>query len=98
MENREDLEAWADAVLDAHRSAPRPPRRSPEAMAQAVEELPPTLRFMIKHGHADPDPDMVERMQHSANRARCFENAEAIVTVIGIVALCVFAFSFYGNF
>ena len=29
---------------------------------KSVDDLPPVWRFMIKHGHADPDPEMIERI------------------------------------
>ena len=89
MKDRDDLEAWADALLDQHRSAPPPP---------GVDDLPPMWRFMIKHGHVEPDADTIERVHRNANRQRHFANAEAIVTLIGVIALAVFLISFYSHF
>ena len=48
---RDNLEAWADALLDQHRTAPKSTDRDP------VARLDPMTRLMVEAGAA-PMPDM----------------------------------------
>ena len=48
---RDKLEAWADALLDQHRTGPKTTDRSP------VDRLDPMTRMMVEAGAA-PMPDL----------------------------------------
>lgn len=93
MEDKEKLEAWADALLDQHRSAP-PPSREPVR----IEDLPPAIRLSVRLGGQVPDADMLERIRRLGERHRRFANLEAAATLIGVVLLCAFAFAAYSGF
>lgn len=78
---RAELEAWADGVLDAHRSAPPP--AAPDAPV-ADHELPPALRLMRR---VDPDWQIdratFESLQRRAETHRRLANVESALVLAG---------------
>lgn len=93
MDDKENLEAWADALLDQHRSAP-PPSREPVA----VEDLPPMMRLSVRLGGEVPDREMVERMRRNAERHQRFAAIESVFMLVGVGLLCAFGYAFLSGF
>jgi hypothetical protein len=99
MKDRQDVEAWADAFLDQHRTAPRPdPQRERERAARALRELSPVTRWMLTRGGREPDAWTIERIRRSSRRHATFAKWEAIFTLIGVALLCAFGLVYYGGF
>ena len=99
MDPREDTEAWADALLDAHRSAPRrDPERDRQDAARALQDLSPVARWMLTRGGREPDLDTIQRIQRSASRQATAQKWEAIFTIIGALLLCAFVFVLLNSF
>jgi hypothetical protein len=98
MDEPRDIEAWADALLDAHRTAPPATWSSPQEAERALRELPLAHRLMIRNGGRMPEPHEVDRIRRSGASFRRFEAAGAIFTIVGTLALAAFAIAFYSNF
>jgi hypothetical protein len=76
VDERRDVEAWADGLLEQHRTAPP---------GSSFEDEP-----VIEH--------MRQRSRYYAAQSRRFASIEAVLTLVGIVLLCVFGFAFYSSF
>jgi hypothetical protein len=88
----QDPEAWADAFLDQHRSAPRRDlERELEAAARAMRDLPPVTRWMLTRGGGEPDLETIERIQRSSRRQATLQKWETIFTLVGVTLLLAFA-------
>jgi hypothetical protein len=88
VEDKQDVNAWADALLDQHRSAP-PPAADPAS----TDDLPRGMRFLLRLGGGPPpDPEMIERLRRASRRQAYFANLEAVFTIIGVLGLLAFAF------
>jgi fatty-acid desaturase len=91
VDYRKDPEAWADALLDQHRTAPRrDPERDREAADRALRDLSPVARWMLTRGGQAPDLETIERIQRNSKRHAVFQKWEAIFTILGVVLLCLF--------
>jgi hypothetical protein len=99
MKDRPDIEAWADAFLDQHRTGPRPDaQRDRERAARALRELPPVSRWMLTRGGREPDLGTIERIKRSSARQATFAKWEAIFTIIGVALLCAFGIVYSSTF
>jgi hypothetical protein len=99
MNDGQDVDAWADAFLDQHRTAPRPdPQRERERAARALRELPPVTRWALTRGGREPDLWHIERIKRSSRRHALFAKWEAIFTLIGVALLCAFGFVYHSSF
>jgi hypothetical protein len=90
VDYRKDPEAWADALLDQHRTTPRrDPERDRQAAARALQDLSPVARWTLTRGGHAPDLETIERIQRNARRHAIFQKWEAIFTIVGVALLCV---------
>lgn len=94
MDDKKDIDAWADALLDQHRSAP--PRSSDPA---SIDDLPPVMRFMLRAGGGPlPDAETLERIRTASQRQKRLGNIEAVVTMVGALLLAAFLLLAYSQF
>jgi hypothetical protein len=94
VDDRTDVEAWADSVLDQHRSTPRR-ANDPDR----VDELPLAYRMALRRsGAPPPDPVMVERILRASARHRRFAAVESVFTIAGVVLLLIFVVVFLDGF
>jgi hypothetical protein len=99
VDDGQDPEAWADALLDQYRTTPRRDReRDREAAARALRDLPPVTRWMLTQGGREPDLETIERLQRNSRRHAIFQKWEAIFTLIGVGLLCAFGFVWSSTF
>jgi hypothetical protein len=99
VDPRQDPEAWADAFLDAHRSAPsRDLERDRQDAARALQDLPALTRWMLTRGDREPDLDTIQRIQRNLDRQATFAKWEAIFAMIGVALLCAFVFVLLNTF
>lgn len=96
MEGRQDLDRWADALLDQHRTGPRGPAEHEDPIA--IEDLPLGLRLFADRDGPTPDRHMLERYRRNAERHQRFVRAEAIVTIVGVSILAVLAYALLSGF
>jgi hypothetical protein len=97
MADEKDVEAWADALLDQHRSAP-PRKRDHGSPAASLDDLPAGMRMMIRLGDGEPDADQIERLRRSSERLGRLQRIDAMINVIAVVAACVGAFVLLSQF
>ena len=89
METR-DLDAWADALLDQHRSAPRP-AHTPKTLSLA--DLDPATRLMVEAGAAPmPDAAAYSRVQ-PLDPAVPMQRMYAVVGIAGAILVLLFLFA-----
>ena len=94
---RRDLDAWADALLDQHRTVPRGEASRLNEPAP-LEDLPPMVRLSMKFGGAHPTREQMERINKAAARNAAFAKWEAIFTTVGVVMLMAFVFAALSGF
>lgn len=87
MENR-DLEAWADALLDQHRTAPRAPQHNSISLA----DLDPATRLMIEAG-VTPPAAVAASAPRKADAADPMQRMYAVVGIAGGILLLLFLFT-----
>jgi hypothetical protein len=99
VDPRQDPDAWSDAFLDAHRSAPGPDaERDRQDASRALQDLPSVTRWMLTRGGRQPDLDTIQRIQRSLRLQATAAKWEAIFTIIGVVLLCLFVFVWLNTF
>ena len=95
---RADLEAWADQLLDQHRTAPKGAAR---AAGERVppDRLDPMTRMMVEAGVTEaPDWATFERMQRAAQVHQRSSNLEAMLVVLGLLLACGFLLAVVSSF
>jgi hypothetical protein len=97
VKDRESVEEWADALLDQHRTAPRRKRGTGHAERGYLDGAPWMVRLASRLSGQPPDPEMLERARRRAKRHAVFERIDAIVTLVGIVALCVLFYAIFSG-
>jgi hypothetical protein len=73
MAENKDLVAWADALLDEHRTAPQ--RKGDRATDASLEDLSAGMRMMIRLGDGEPDADQIERLRRSSSGSARFRGS-----------------------
>ena len=94
----DDIDEWADALLDRHRDGPRGAARPAPASEQQLRRLTPLSRWMLTRDGRVPDADGVERIIRAGERHQRFAKAEAIVTLVGVVLAFAFMAIWLGSF
>ena len=93
MDEPQNVEAWADALLEQHRTAPH---ASAEAAARGADAASmrndPLVKLATALSGEPPDPLMLERLQRSRKRHVAFQKIDTVVTIAGILLLCAFGF------
>ena len=93
MDEPQNVEAWADALLEQHRTAPH---GSAEAAARGADAASmrndPLVKLATALSGEPPDPLMLERLQRSRKRHVAFQKIDTVVTIAGILLLCAFGF------
>ena len=93
VEEPRNVEAWADALLEQHRTAPPGSAEATEASAGAAAmRNDPLVKLATTLSGEPPDPLMLERLQRSRERHVAFQKMETVVTIVGILLLCAFGF------
>ena len=93
MDEPRNVEAWADALLEQHRTAPRGSAEATEESAGAAAiRNDPLVKLATALSGEPPDPLMLERLQRSRERHVAFQRIDTVVTIIGILLLCAFGF------
>ena len=87
MDPKQDPEAWADALLDAHRTAPKTQR-----------DLPPGVQLMARLSDDEPDPFMAERARRQSEQMGRWMTANSIVQLVGFLVLFLFVIAWLGMF
>jgi hypothetical protein len=88
-----DVEAWADALLDQHRTAPADSAERAAGGADIASVAnDPLVKLATKLSGEPPDPLMLERLARSRQRHAAFQKIETVVTIVGILLLCAFGF------
>ena len=82
MDPKQDPEAWADALLAAHRTAPKRHRGDP-----------PTARLMMHLSDDEPDPLMLERARRQAESSGRSMTANSIVEMLAVIAFCALVYA-----
>jgi hypothetical protein len=96
MAEKKDVDAWADALLDQHRTAPR--RNRDRDAGGSVEDLPAGMRMMIRLGEGEPDPEQIERLLRRSERLATLQKIDAVITVVSLVLLCAGAYVLFSQF
>lgn len=97
MDDKKNLDAWADAYLDQHRTAPAQARMS-KAPPVPLEDLPPMVRLMAKVSGQEPDPEMLERLRRHQERHARVAKLNGTIMIVGLGLMCVFALVFLSGF
>ena len=87
MDEHKNVEDWADALLDQHRTD-----------SSSMQDQPFVVRLLTRLNGEAPDPLMLERFRRNRERSAGLVKAEAVVTMIGTVVLCVLAYAVYSPF
>jgi hypothetical protein len=98
VESRDDIDAWADSLLDAHREYPRGAAKPRPATPEQLARLSPISRWALTRGANVPDADRVDKIIRAGERHRRFAAAEAAVTAVGTVLALIFALVVLGMF
>jgi hypothetical protein len=87
VKDRKRVEEWADSLLDQHRTTPRGRR-----------DEPLMVRLAAKLSGEPPDPAMLERLHRRRERHAVLQKLDTIVTLIGIIVLCVLFYAVFSGF
>jgi hypothetical protein len=90
MDAPKNVDAWADALLDQHRTAP------PGGEHPAAND--PLVKLATALSGESPDPLMLDRLQRRRARHATFVKAEAIVTIAGSLLLCAVGYAWLSVF
>ena len=100
MEHHKNVEDWADALLEQHRTTPGAGREASRADYDPLDREPLMMRQLIrlsaKLSGQPPDPEMLARMQRSRERFPPLEPLKWVDTVftwISILVLCVVVYA-----
>ena len=92
-EERAKAEAFADAMLAPHRTAPP---RQPDG--DRIDDLPFAFRKLRAKDAPPLDPHTIQRIRTSRRAYARLEAAQAVVTLIGMIGLGYFLYEFLGTF
>jgi hypothetical protein len=99
VKDRQQVEEWADALLDQHRSAPREDPGAGGGATSWADEHHPMVRLASRISGEPPDPEMLKRLgrKEAQWQARygAIARLEPVMTFIGIAVTCVLAYAFY---
>jgi hypothetical protein len=90
VDEHRNVEAWADALLDQHRTTP------PSGELPVAND--PLVKLATTLSGEPPDPLMLERLQRHRDRRINFAAFEAVFMLIGVVLLGAFAWAVLSTF
>jgi hypothetical protein len=101
VEDHKNVEDWADALLEQHRTTPGERRGARRADRDPLNREPLTMRLLIKLSvrlsGQPPDPEMQERAQRRRERFPPLKGVDTVFTWIAILLLCVAVYAaFFG--
>ena len=104
MEDHKNVEDWADALLEQHRTTPGAERGARRAKHNPLDRQPFGMRQLIKLSTKlsgqPPDPEMLARMQRRRERfppLKPLKWVDTVFTWIAILLLCVAVYAaFFG--
>jgi hypothetical protein len=92
VEDHRNVEAWADTLLEQHRTTPGAGRGARRADHNALDREPLVMRLLIKLSvklsGVPPDPEMLARMQQRRERFPTLQWVDTLFMWIAIVVLC----------
>lgn len=97
VEDHKNVEGWADALLEQHRTTPGAGRGGRPADHNALDRVPFTMRLAIKLSAKlsgePPDPEVVARMQPRRERFPVLQRVDTVLTWIAIAVFCVLVYA-----
>jgi hypothetical protein len=101
VEDHKNVEDWADALLEQHRTAPGARRGAPHADHDLLDREPFTMRLLIKLSvklsGEPPDPEMLARRQRTRERFPTLRWVDTVVMWIAIVVLGVVVYAAFNG-
>jgi hypothetical protein len=101
VEDHRNVEDWADALLEQHRTTPGAGRGVRRADHNPLDREPFTMRLLIKLSvklsGVPPDPEMLARMQRSRERFRVLRTVDTVLMWLAIVVLCVVVYAAFNG-
>jgi hypothetical protein len=101
VEDHKNVEDWADALLEQHRTTPGAGRGARRADPNPLDREPFTMRLLIKLSvklsGEPPDPEMLARRQLSRERFPALQGVETVFMWIAIVVLCVVVYAAFNG-
>jgi hypothetical protein len=104
VEDHENVEDWADALLEQHRTTPDAGRGTRGADQNPLDREPIAMRLLVnlsvRLSGEPPDPEMLERGQRRRERFRALKGVDTVFMWIAVLLLCVavYAASFGPSF
>jgi hypothetical protein len=101
VEDHKNVEDWADALLEQHRTTPGAGRGARRADHNPLDREPLTMRLLIKLSvklsGQPPDSEILERTQRRRERFPPLKGVDTVFTWIAILLLCVAVYAaFFG--